>query len=136
MVSPMQDTSLLRISATASDPDRAKKFVQAVIEEYMAFSRRQSEEEAAQSMEYITQQLEVVLSNIDGKVTPAGRGGLLAAYGIAIKDSWNPRWTLTVHRTRATWDGESWVGRGWEEEELLPVAFTEPFQVLGKGDDY
>jgi len=63
--SPMKETNLLRISTTSHDPTRAKEHAQIVIEEFVAFGRQQSEQEAAQSLAYMTQQLEVVQNNIE-----------------------------------------------------------------------
>jgi len=63
--SPLKETNLLRISTTAHSPDRARESAQTVIEEYMAFGRQQSEQEAAQSLEYMTRQLEIVQNNIE-----------------------------------------------------------------------
>src|SRR5262245_21471343 len=55
---PMKETNLLRVSTTSPDPARAKEYARIVIEEFVAFGRHQSEQEAAQSLAYMTQQLE------------------------------------------------------------------------------
>jgi hypothetical protein len=49
-----------------------------------------------------------------------------------------PSWSFTVYRRKQEWDGKrlEWKGGRWEEEEWLPAAIDEPFQVIGKGDDY
>jgi len=63
--SPMKETSLLRVSTTSDDAAKAKEYAQIVIEEFVAFGQQQSEQEAAQSLAYMTQQLEVVQNNIE-----------------------------------------------------------------------
>jgi hypothetical protein len=81
-----------------------------------------------------------VLCNVRGKIVPRGSTKLLAAYTPLVepKDRYTPHWSLKVHRYRAEWDRrrQRWKKAQWVEEESLPVVFKEPFQVLGKGDDY
>jgi hypothetical protein len=81
-----------------------------------------------------------VLNNVRGKAVPRGSAGLLSAYGIDYnrKDRTTPFWSFRVERYKSAWDAkrQEWQQGRWEEEEKLPVVFKEPFQALGKGEDY
>src|SRR5262249_44048650 len=65
-----------------------------------------------------------LLVNVRGKLTP--------------EDREIPHWSFTVHAYKGEWDGKKkhWLEGKWVQEESLPVAFKESFQVLGKGEDY
>jgi hypothetical protein len=47
-------------------------------------------------------------------------------------------WSFTTHRYEGKWDkaGRKWERRPWAQEESIEVGFREPFQVLGRGQDY
>jgi hypothetical protein len=81
-----------------------------------------------------------VLTNVRGRVTPAGKTEFLAGYGIDLSDDQreNPKWSLTVYAYKASWDAKKkeWRGGRWSREETVDVGFQEPFQVLVQGDDY
>jgi uncharacterized protein involved in exopolysaccharide biosynthesis len=62
---PLKETNLLRVSTTSHNPERAKECVRLAVEEFMAFGRLHSEQEAAQSLSYMTRQLEVVQNSIE-----------------------------------------------------------------------
>jgi hypothetical protein len=84
--------------------------------------------------------LQLVLTNARGKVTPFAPEEPLAAYHVAITDEERrtPKWSLTVYRYEAKWDkaGQKWEERPWVKHESIEVGFREPFQALGRGQDY
>src|SRR5205823_930686 len=81
-----------------------------------------------------------ILTNLRGRITQAGKTGLLAAYAIDLTEEEmnNPVWSLTVHDYEASWDGKAkrWKHGKWVKEETIDVGFREPFRVLARGDDY
>ena len=65
----------------------------------------------------------------------------------ALKNVPEKKWTFTTAQYRAVWGPnprpadnkkwkEGWKEGKWSDEEILEVAFTEPFHVYGLGDDY
>jgi hypothetical protein len=83
---------------------------------------------------------EFVLTNARGRLAPAGKPELLLAFRVEQSEEQRrtPLWSLRVHSLEAKWSkaSRSWVGGPWRREESIEVGFQEPFQVLGRGEDY
>jgi hypothetical protein len=49
-----------------------------------------------------------------------------------------PKWSLTLFTGRGRWHQKSgrWAVPHWPKRESIEIAFKEPFQVLGKGEDF
>jgi hypothetical protein len=79
-----------------------------------------------------------VLTNVAGRGKPAGKTDSLSGRTFPNDRQEKPKWSFACHRAVGKWDRQekSWQVGEWEQECTIEMAFNEPFQALGRGEDY
>lgn len=81
-----------------------------------------------------------LMANVRGSFKPADKSDNLQGVRVSFEDdeTKNPKWWFGTWHYERKWSAEKkhWEEGKWTHEEWLKPAFTEPFQVFGKGDDY
>jgi hypothetical protein len=79
-----------------------------------------------------------VLTNVAGRGESAGKTDTLAMRGFPNGRQERPKWSFACHRARGKWDRQEkrWEVGEWQQECTLELAFNEPFQALGRGEDF
>ncbi|MFO0881754.1 MAG: hypothetical protein U0840_31030 [Gemmataceae bacterium] len=81
-----------------------------------------------------------VVSNVGGSLRGETKAGGLGAAEVHItpEEEKTPRWSFAGHSVRCRYKVTEWAWKseGWVEECTIDVGIREPFQALGRGDDY